>query len=236
MNKLVIVAGATGGIGSALCRKINSYEHNEVLGLYRNKDKFEQMFLQLNIMGCMYEQLDSVFFELLNRKKYSSIILVLARFSILPIKRIEHLSDTEILDNVNANIVENINLINNILRAVKKYNYKLNVINFDSGAAYRALEGWSLYSSAKAYINMYLKSVIYENENVCAVSFDPGVVDTDMQRDIRSVDKAEFSDVEVFCDYKINNLLNTPEAVAEFVYSRYIENWQAEEFAERFIK
>lgn len=239
MGQLVVIAGVTGGIGSALCKEVSKKIENEIIGVYRNQNKFEKLSLELNskrVHGCLYGELEDALSELLCINTYERLVFVACMFSISPIKRIDHLEDKGIVNNINTNIIGNITLFNCVLRLSKKHNCRLDIINLDSGAAYRPIEGWSLYSASKAYINMYLKSVVYENKSVRAVSFDPGVVDTDMQKEIRCASKDEFADVEIFCRYKEDNFLNLPEMVAECIYERYIKMWSAEAFEERIGK
>ena len=62
------------------------------------------------------------------------------------------------------------------------------IINLSSGAAHRPLEGWSAYCAAKAGLAMLTRSLAleYGAGGIKAFGFSPGVVDTDMQADIRA--------------------------------------------------
>jgi NAD(P)-dependent dehydrogenase (short-subunit alcohol dehydrogenase family) len=62
------------------------------------------------------------------------------------------------------------------------------VINITSGAAHRALEGWSAYCCAKAGLAMLTSALALENapSGVRVFGLAPGVVDTDMQVTIRA--------------------------------------------------
>ncbi|KAJ2393417.1 hypothetical protein H4S02_000218 [Coemansia sp. RSA 2611] len=61
------------------------------------------------------------------------------------------------------------------------------VINISSGAASSAYQGWAAYCASKAALNMVTKSMAVEEPEVVAIAVRPGVVDTDMQKVIRSV-------------------------------------------------
>jgi NAD(P)-dependent dehydrogenase (short-subunit alcohol dehydrogenase family) len=62
------------------------------------------------------------------------------------------------------------------------------IINLSSGAAHRPLEGWSAYCAAKAGLAMLTRSLAleYGERGIKVFGFSPGVVDTDMQADIRA--------------------------------------------------
>jgi benzil reductase ((S)-benzoin forming) len=82
---------------------------------------------------------------------------------------------------------------------------------------------------------MYLKGLQLEEE-IEVVSYDPGVVDTNMQALIRSTDKDKFQFVQKFEDYYKNGSLNSPQKVAEDIWKRYLIDWSAVEFTERYQK
>ncbi|WP_207483579.1 SDR family NAD(P)-dependent oxidoreductase [Arenibaculum pallidiluteum] len=62
------------------------------------------------------------------------------------------------------------------------------VVNVSSGAAHRAVEGWSAYCAGKAGLAMLTRSLAleYGAEGLRAYGFQPGVVDTEMQVQIRA--------------------------------------------------
>jgi NAD(P)-dependent dehydrogenase (short-subunit alcohol dehydrogenase family) len=62
------------------------------------------------------------------------------------------------------------------------------VVNLSSGAAHAPLEGWSAYCAAKAALAMLTRALAleYGEAGVRVFGFAPGVVDTDMQGEIRA--------------------------------------------------
>ncbi len=62
------------------------------------------------------------------------------------------------------------------------------IVNLSSGAAHRPLEGWSAYCAAKAGLAMLTRSIAleYGARGVRAFGFAPGLVDTEMQAEIRA--------------------------------------------------
>jgi NAD(P)-dependent dehydrogenase (short-subunit alcohol dehydrogenase family) len=59
------------------------------------------------------------------------------------------------------------------------------ILNVSSGAAVHAIEGWGAYCLAKGAVNQLTRMIAAEEPDVTAISFRPGVVDTEMQALIR---------------------------------------------------
>lgn len=92
---------------------------------------------------------------------------------------------------------------------------RLFILNISSGAAKQPIKGWMAYCSSKAAIRMALDVLAEENNNVQVEHFDPGVMDTDMQRLIRSQSPDVMPDVDRFRDFKKDQVLQNPGQVAK---------------------
>lgn len=240
-NKYIIITGVTGGIGNHLAKIcMERIEGFRGCFFYRNQEKFNECF------NCnLLDGIDPYCYQMENIKNLSlkelidkhseldSIILILNSFDIKPIKRVEEQELDEIINNINVNIIAQLNILIETLKIAKANLLRLRVIHIGSGAAYRAIEGWSLYSGAKSYMNMYLKTLEQE-ENIDIVSYDPGVVDTNMQGFIRNQMEHKYSFVKEFKEYHINGKLNSPHVIATDIYERYILDWKAINFEERY--
>src|SRR5699024_10843780 len=79
-------------------------------------------------------------------------------------------------------------------------------VNITSGAAERATYGWSAYGSSKASLNMFTKTLALELDHTDdkhkVFAFSPGIMDTDMQAQIRKQDEDAYRDVDTFRKYK----------------------------------
>jgi len=60
------------------------------------------------------------------------------------------------------------------------------IVNVSSGAAVKAIEGWSAYCVAKAGLTHLTRLLAAEETDIITVALRPGVVDTDMQNQIRT--------------------------------------------------
>lgn len=82
-----------------------------------------------------------------------------------------------------------------------------------SGAASRAYTAWGAYGASKAVLNHLVKTLAAEEPNVTSVAIRPGVVDTDMQRELREAHLHEMdeSDSKKFTELHTSGKLVSPE-------------------------
>lgn len=238
----VIISGATGGIGSQIAKLVIQDENVIKCSLiYRNEEKFNSLFSRENSPKIEKIQIDmeknpEKRLSLLSPSRDDKIAvrLVLAASTITPIEHIEAFTPHQIIANINTNVISQINLISSIIHDALQLHYSVGIINLNSGAAYRPLSGWSLYSGSKSYMNIFLKTLVKENPDVRVVSYDPGVVDTPMQQIIRNTSKDIFDEVETFKKYQLDAQLNDSLSVAEDIFNRYIREWTATSFEEKY--
>lgn len=95
------------------------------------------------------------------------------------------------------------------------------VLNISSGLGRRAMASQAAYCTAKAGMDMFSQCVALEEaqqpHGARIVSLAPGVIDTDMQVQLRSGDPAAFPDLGNFIGMKERGQLTSPEAAAERV-------------------
>ena len=87
------------------------------------------------------------------------------------------------------------------------------LVNITSGAARTPYEGWAPYCASKAAVDM-LTEVVARETGIRAYAVSPGVVDTDMQAEIRSTPPERFPAVARFHDLKRREAFNSPAWVA----------------------
>jgi NAD(P)-dependent dehydrogenase (short-subunit alcohol dehydrogenase family) len=88
------------------------------------------------------------------------------------------------------------------------------VVNISSGAAVKVVQGWSAYCASKAGLLHLTSAVALENPNISFFSLRPGVVDTDMQREIRESEGMTTQDLAKFQGLKESASLEPPEVPA----------------------
>ena len=232
----IILTGATGGLGKCLVDIIAEYDINELICLYRNEEKFallQEKYEEISGYQLSETEHFQELFDRIRSEKIENIVLILNAFSISPIKRVGDMTAEEIEGSVYGNVIRNYLLINEAVNYCKTNAVKLRMINLDSGAADHPLMGWSNYCASKAFMNSLLSVVAYENPDYQIVSVDPGVMDTNMQAEIRKTKQEVFEQVDTFIKYQKNGMLKDPEAVARQIFDKYVNDWTAETLREK---
>ncbi|WP_250451079.1 SDR family oxidoreductase [Caballeronia sp. ATUFL_M2_KS44] len=90
------------------------------------------------------------------------------------------------------------------------------IVHISSGAGRNAYPGWSIYCATKAALDHHARAVALDDNHglrICSVA--PGVVDTDMQAEIRGTALERFPMRERFDALKRDGQLATPEQSAQ---------------------
>jgi len=104
------------------------------------------------------------------------------------------------------------------LKATSHWSGARKVLNISSGNGRRAMASQASYSAAKAGMDHYSRVVAIEEAarangaKICSLA--PGIIDTDMQVQLREADANAFPDQKVFIEYKNSGQLLSPEAAA----------------------
>jgi len=89
------------------------------------------------------------------------------------------------------------------------------IVHISSGAARHPYSGWSIYCATKAALDHHARSVeLDENRALRICSVAPGVVDTNMQAEIRGTGLDKFPMREKFEELKRSGKLSTPDESA----------------------
>lgn len=90
------------------------------------------------------------------------------------------------------------------------------IAHVSSGAARNAYAGWSIYCATKAALDHHARAATLDAERAMRIaSVAPGVIDTDMQSDLRDIDKARFPSRDKFIELKEGGQLTPPELAAQ---------------------
>lgn len=107
------------------------------------------------------------------------------------------------------------------LRATSSWTARRHVLNISSGLGRRAMAGSAAYCAAKAGLDHYSRAVALEEAELPngarIVSLAPGVIDTDMQTQLRSADAKRFPERERFVQLQTQRQLMSPTEAADKV-------------------
>ena len=90
------------------------------------------------------------------------------------------------------------------------------IVHISSGAAHQPIAGWSFYCASKAALDQHARAVAADATpglRICSLA--PGVIDTDMQAEVRASDPARFPQHARFVAMHAEGALVAPAAVAE---------------------
>ncbi|WP_067724963.1 (S)-benzoin forming benzil reductase [Oceanobacillus damuensis] len=225
--KYAIVTGASKGLGESIAKLFLETGVN-VIGLSRstndhlsaiareNNTTYKHISCDLADIAVL-EQTCKEISEAVFLENPTAVYLVNNAGIVEPIEQSMHIKPNDLLTHVHVNSVAPMVLTNYFLNESTEKGVPLIGANITSGAAESPMYGWSAYCSTKASMNMYTKTAALEQEELSTdnkiIAFSPGIMDTEMQKKIRSSSKAEFAEVEKFKGYKQNNLLKDTDLV-----------------------
>lgn len=208
----IYITGSSKGLGKALVQaSLNN--HFKTIGLSRHNDIDHPNFkwIQLDLSDAhaiAFYQFDAI-------KHASSITLINNAGVLGDIDKMGSINDDQIQTVMQINLISPSILINKFLKAYQNLDCTKTIINISSGAATSPYESWSSYCASKAGLEMMSKVVQKENHpHLHVFSIAPGVVDTDMQAQIRQTDPNKFIHIEKFLELKNAGSLYDPQLVA----------------------
>ncbi len=217
MSQLYIITGTGKGLGKALAKVLLADNHT-VTGISRTQsvehDNYTHITLDLQDIDKV-----STFNFPADVSNFSSVTLINNAGIIGDIHHVGHLNNAEIAATFTVNTIAPAILMNNFMRQYQSFEGKKTILNISSGAGKTAIDGWSAYCASKAAIDMFslvaAKEIELDTADIQVFALSPGIIDTDMQHQIRNADNQGFSEVERFKAYKENNELATPEETAK---------------------
>lgn len=237
MENIYIITGTSRGLGKALTDSL-AKDNNYIFASARKIPEFNQNSKYINFHHVNLAEtnnltvvIDSIFSQI-NLNEIKSITLINNAGVLNPIKSIQNASLEEISNNIDVNIKAIIILTSLFLAKTEKANIPKTIVNISSGAATHPYDGWSTYCASKAAVDLFTECVGLEQTRqkfpATVISFYPGVIDTDMQAQIRASDVNDFPSLAKFIDRKNNGELLAPSFVAEtlikFLQSAKLEN------------
>ena len=143
--------------------------------------------------------------------------------------RVQNLEAAELSRSFELNAVMPLWLMGFVIKRAKA---PVRVVNISSGAAVRAFPGLAAYCASKAALRMAGMAVSAELEkDLNILSYEPGVVDTEMQLATRSKSLEEFPWVETFQRFHAEGRLVSPELPAADIV-KFLEAEGGERFVE----
>jgi len=229
--KYIIITGTSKGVGESIAKALlNENNHlfcisrgvnNDLISEAKEKGvKLQYIQQDLNKVEEIESLMEGIF-KNIDTDNIDGVYLINNAGIVAPIKKVEGLKWEDVSLNLNVNLAAPMLITSNFIKCAKELRIEKRIINVSSGAGKNPIFGWSAYCTAKAGVDLFTRCVALEQENqeypAKVISFGPGIVDTNMQKEIRSSDKENFVDLDKFIGFKEQGNLRQPEEVAEAV-------------------
>jgi benzil reductase ((S)-benzoin forming) len=221
MKTLLILTGHTKGLGHAILDKFLDHEGIKIMALSRSTleidhPRLTEFALDLSDLNALESQLPKFF----PQEIFDRYLLINNAGWIGEVKPIGKLNPKGIQRLMNLNLVAPMIITDAFVRAYSDQSGQKIICNISSGAAQKPLPGWGEYCTSKAGLAMFSKVAAEELSTLGfrVFSLAPGIVDTEMQAEIRKAESGDFPALDRFVSYKSNGLLSTPEEVAEKIH------------------
>lgn len=226
MKKILIITGGSKGIGKGI---IEAYlaEETTVFSISRtvnadlSKKGVTQIELDLTETDDIVAELPKIF-NSFEKDKVSKITLINNAGTLGKIGPVGKVDAKTIEQTIKLNATVPFISSFIFINYFQDWEVKKSIINITSGAALKPYFGWSMYCSSKAAVNMLTQTIALEqaevNYPIKVFAIAPGVVDTDMQKEIRQSDKSDFKDIERFIALKEDGGLNDAGTVGKQIY------------------
>ena len=228
-RQLFIVTGSSRGMGAAIAEQLLSSVDCTLLGISRRGN--EALAKKAAAVGSVHEQwtMDlaeplavaarlQAWLEGLDGSSFSTACLINNAGVLTRIGALESCSAKELSAALRAGLEAPLLLTAAFLRATASWPSDRRVLNISSGLGRRAMAGQATYCAAKAGMDHLSRAVALDQAELAhgakVVSLAPGVIDTDMQVQLRGADGAGFPEQGNFIRLKEAGQLTSSEDAA----------------------
>lgn len=227
-RQLTILTGASRGMGLAMAQQLLAAGH-DLLCIARRPD--EALAAQARSTGARCEQWAqdlarpetaaanlSVWLQAQAGTDFATATLINNAGLVPRIAPLGEIPAGDIADAMRVDLEAPMLLTGAFLQATAGWNARRRVLNISSGLGRRAMASQAVYCAAKAGMDHFTRCVALEEAlrphgaKLCALA--PGVIDTDMQVQLRGADPASFPDIGNFQGMKDKGMLSSPQDAA----------------------
>ncbi|MCH2233950.1 MAG: SDR family NAD(P)-dependent oxidoreductase [Crocinitomicaceae bacterium] len=215
-SKLALLTGTTKGIGRALLDELLEKNYF-VLGIARSEAPIQNENYR-HIKADLADFNPAFLEKFLPKKEWEEALLVSNAGLIGDIKPVGEIDSTQIQKVIQVNLTSVMTFTNWFVNEFEKCEHA-HVLTISSGAGMRPIDAWSAYCASKAGVNLFKECLkeeltLREMKNWFVHTISPGVIDTDMQAQIRASNPNDFKVHERFMELKETDQLTSPKEVA----------------------
>ncbi|MES2102539.1 MAG: SDR family oxidoreductase [Pseudomonadota bacterium] len=217
-----ILTGHTRGLGAAIAARLLA-RHIPVLGLARARnteleqafpDTLKQVALDLSDSAALARWLagDSLQNFLAGSK---SVLLINNAGMLQPVGPLQVQDAAAIARTVSVNVAAPL-MLAAAVAAAGAHAPEQRILHVSSGAGRNPMAGWSIYCATKAALDHHARAAALDQTpglKICSLA--PGIIDTDMQAEIRATPLEKFPQREKFDAFKRDGDLSSAEDCAQ---------------------
>ncbi len=228
-EQVFIVTGASRGLGASLVEQMLAPGHTllcmarhmpaELAATARDRGaRLEAWNVDLVDPAPVARRLQA-WLESLDHRAIGAATLVNNAAMLTRIGPVDDCDDAELADSLRVSLEAPMVLTAAFLRATRDWTVSRRILNISSGLGRRAMAGTAPYCAAKAGMDHFSRAVALDeatrSHGARIVSLAPGVIDTDMQVQLRGADPTAFPDRATFVGLKeAGQLTSSADAAA----------------------
>lgn len=223
---LYVITGTSKGLGRALADELAAVGMSMTIEMGRAfsgknaaNTLIEADFSDISSIERAFAELTAIIAE----QRFDHAVLINNAGVVTPVARFDALESQALRQNIDVNLVAPILTTKFFANATRDLAKHRMVIGVSSGAAKRAVRGWTAYCAAKAGLEMATRVMALEaaecDPSLVICSLAPGVIDTPMQAHIRQTRADAFPEVQRFREMHETGVLRDRNAVARDIIS-----------------
>lgn len=217
--RLALITGGSKGLGASLCRQWQE-RGSRVVEFSRSAPHSFSVRADLADPLAASRAIEAAL-GAIDPTSVEELVAVHNAGTLDPIGPASRQAPEAIASHIATNLTSGILFFSRVVARFQDSSCHKTLTSISSGAALRPFQGWSLYCSAKAGLDHFIRTLAAEQKSqphpFTAINIDPGVIDTSMQERIRQSSASDFPDVERFIQRKEKGQLVPPDQVARSV-------------------
>lgn len=218
-NKLCLMTGGSRGLGAAL---VEHYLEDgwTVREFSRSGQGDTHVDADFSRREAAIDAIDAEF-RVQASRDWDEVVLILNAAQVGPVGPLATSQPRDWWQSLDVNLTLNVSAAGLFQQHFQDRAARKTLAVMSSGAAQAGMAGWSLYCLAKSGLERLPEAMAEEQKGlphpIGALSINPGLMDTDMQAEIRATDPSRFAEVERFVQFHNSGALVPPDKVAAAV-------------------